>query len=131
MDRYASRTAAQKLGIKESSTVLAMDAPRDLNRILGQLPAGVEIIDGDSRATPAVTLCFIHDSHSLLGALSIARPLAVSGKLWILWRKGGSAARGDLTETAVRQNAIDLGLVDYKICSVNEVWSAMLFAPKR
>lgn len=138
MDRYASRTAAQKLGIKEFSTVLALGAPRDFAKVLGELPPGVdvwnetlELLDGPSPAKASVTLCFVGQPHSLLPALSKVRALARSSKLWILWRKGGSAARGDVTETLVRESAIDLGLVDYKICSVNEVWSAMLFAPKR
>lgn len=130
MDRYASRTVAQKLGIKESSTVLALDAPRDLDKVLGPLPEGAEIID-QRGAEAAVTLCFIQQPHLLAGMLSEVRELAGRSKLWILWRKGGSAARGDMTEDVVRNKGLELGLVDYKICSVNEVWSAMLFARKR
>jgi CheY-like chemotaxis protein len=129
MDRYASRTAAQKLGIKDSSTLALIDSPRDGLQVIGELPPGVEILDGDAIAS--VTLCFARDAHSLLATLSAVRTLASRSKLWILWRKGGSVARGDVTETLLRRNAIDLGLVDYKICSVNEVWSAMLFAARR
>jgi hypothetical protein len=63
--------------------------------------------------------------------LSRLQHLAGQSKLWILWQKGGKAAAGDVTETGVRQHALDLGLVDYKICSVNNVWTGMLFAVKR
>lgn len=130
MDRYASRTAAQKLGIKESSTVALIDPPRDYLKMLGDLPAGVEISE-EPEAAASVTLCFVHQPEFLPARLSRMRELAGATKLWILWRKGGSAARGDLTERAVRECAIDLGLVDYKICSVNPVWTAMAFARKR
>jgi CheY-like chemotaxis protein len=128
MDRYAGRTAAQKLGVKPSSTLALIDAPRDALQAMGELPEGVEILDGAGAAD--VTLCFVRDAHSLLDMLSKVRKLAKRSKLWILWRKGGAAARGDVTEPVLRQTANDLGLVDYKICSVNAVWSAMLFASR-
>jgi CheY-like chemotaxis protein len=127
MYRYASRTAAQKLGIKESSRVALLDPPRDYLKVLGILPPRVQISD-DSSAGASVTLCFVHQQESLPARISSVRGLAGSSKLWILWRKGGSAARGDITERAVRDCALDLGLVDYKICSVNAVWTAMAFA---
>lgn len=130
MDRYKSRTVAQKLGIRECSAVLALDAPRDLNKLLGELPGGVEILEDDAHTDAAVTLCFLHEPHGLRPTLSRVRGLAGKSKLWILWRKGGSAKRGELTEGALRDTALDLGLVDYKICSVDAVWSAMLFAAK-
>jgi len=137
MDRYGSRTTAQKLGIKESSIVAVIDGPRDLEQILGRLPAGVELkeyaSDSLKMATAdsvPVTLCFVHNASSLTSTLSEVRRFAAIGKLWILWRKGGSAARGNLTEWMVREGGIDLGLVDYKICSVNKIWSGMLFARK-
>lgn len=129
MERYAGRTAAQKLGINSSSVVKLINAPRDL-KVLDELPTGVEVVGEDGRK-PDVTLCFVHDAPDVQPTLSRVRKLAAVSKLWILWRKGGSAARGDVTERLVRETGIALGLVDYKICSVDEVWSALLFANKR
>lgn len=131
MDRYSSRTVAQKLGIRESSTLRVLDPPRDFTEILRPLPEKVEFLEDGSAQTASVTLCFVHDAPSLSETLSRVRTFARNGKLWILWRKGGQTARGDLTETLLRINALDLGLVDYKICSVNQLWSAMLFSLKR
>ncbi|HTU45847.1 MAG TPA: hypothetical protein VMF91_12340 [Bryobacteraceae bacterium] len=130
MDRYAGRTAAQKLGIKEGSTVALIDAPRDGVKVIGDLPKNVEFRD-ESAEQVNVTLCFIHDLASLKQRLSDMRDRAGETKLWVLWRKGGSAARGAVTENLVREYGIDLGLVDYKVCSVNAVWSALAFALKR
>jgi CheY-like chemotaxis protein len=129
MDRYASKTVAQKLGIKESSTVALIDPPPDYAKVLGEMPAHVEFLE-HSGELAAVTLCFVREVHSLRTSLSEVRALAASTKLWILWPKKASGAGGDLTERLVREHAIELGLVDYKICSVSEVWSAMLFALK-
>lgn len=139
MDRYGGRTAAQKLGIKEGSTVALVDAPRDGIRVIGDLPGGVDVREDDEDHTD-VTLCFIHDLGSLQGRLSEMRRRAGRTKLWVLWKKGASkknaaknaaGERGGVTEGLVREYALALGLVDYKVCSVNEVWSALAFAPKR
>jgi hypothetical protein len=130
MERYQGRTAAQKLGIAASSTLRLIDPPASALKSLGELPPDVQVFE-DGAEPAAVTLCFLHQSHSVRPVLSAVRHLAATGKLWILWRKGGSAARGDLTENLLRATAIDLGLVDYKICSVDPTWSAMLFARKK
>ncbi len=130
MDRYAGRTAAQKLGIKEGSTVALIDAPRDSLKVIGELPKNVEF-RGENADRVDVTLCFIQDLVSLQPRLSEMRQRAGKTKLWVLWRKGGSTAQGAVSEGLVRDCAIDLGLVDYKICSVNPVWSALAFALKR
>lgn len=130
MDRYASRSTAQKLGITASSTVALFDPPRDFLKVLGALPSNVEFAEEFSDKA-AVTLCFVVNADSLRSVLSRVRPLASASKLWILWRKGALGKGTGVTENFVRNEAIDLGLVDYKICSVNEVWSAMLFAAKR
>ncbi|MGI9075107.1 MAG: hypothetical protein ACR2JB_28180 [Bryobacteraceae bacterium] len=129
MDRYASKTVAQKLGIKESSTVALIDPPPDYAKVLGEMPAHVEFLEHSGELAP-VTLCFVREVHSLRRRLSEVRALAASTKLWILWPKKASRAGSGLTERLIREHATQLGLVDYKICSVNEVWSAMLFAGK-
>lgn len=129
MDRYASKTVAQKLGIKESSTVALVDPPPDYVRVLGEVPPNVEFLENSAQAA-SVTLCFVREVHSLRRTLSDVRELAAATRLWILWPKKASRACGSLTEREVRQHAVELGLVDYKICSVSEVWSAMLFAVK-
>ena len=130
MQRYVGRSAAQKLGIQEGSRVALIDAPRDCPKLLGNLPKAVEFAESFDENTK-VLLCFAQNPDSLQHWLSKIRGCAAATKLWVLWRKGGSAARGDVTEQMVRESGIDLGLVDYKICSVNEVWSALLFAKKR
>lgn len=129
MDRYASKTAAQKLGVKESSSIALIDPPQDYKRVLGEMPANVELLE-DTGVIAPVTLCFVREVDSLQRTLSAVRELAGATKLWILWPKKAFQAGGTVTERLLREHAIQLGLVDYKICSVNQVWSAMLFASK-
>lgn len=53
--------------------------------------------------------------------------LAMDGILWTSWPKGASKVKTDLTETIVRQIGLAKGLVDVKICAVDEVWSGLKF----
>jgi hypothetical protein len=127
MNRYGSRTTAQKLGIKAGNLVALINAPRNLSAVLGKLPEGVEFVEDGG----AVTLCFLHSPGDLRAEISSVRRRAPATKLWILWRKKSAAKHDGITETHVRETSIDLGLVDYKICSVDETWSAMLFARRK
>ncbi len=129
MERYAARTPAEKLGIREGSAVALIDAPRGCPKMLGKIPKLVEFsehYDGNV----SVILCFVQNAGLLQERLSQLRSCAARAKLWVLWRKGGSAARGEVNEQLIRDCGTELGLVDYKICAVNEIWSALAFAPK-
>jgi CheY-like chemotaxis protein len=128
MDRYAGRTTAQKLGIRPGAAVMLVDPPRSMPAALGELPEAVTFVENASDR-PAVTLCFATDPHELRQQISSLRGLAKETKLWICWRKGKLAEKG-VSERVVRETGMALGLVDYKICSVSEIWSGLLFAAK-
>jgi hypothetical protein len=125
MERGREKTVAQKLGIEAGAAVAVIEPPRDFPALLGNLPESVEFQES---AAP-ITLWFVHDRESLLVALRRMRAMAARTKLWLLWRKGSSGT--DLTQNALRETAREVGLVDYKICSVDQRWSGMLFALKK
>jgi hypothetical protein len=124
MERYSSRTVAQKLGIGEGATVAVIDAPRDYAAALGALPEGAELVENPD-AIQDVTLWFVRDPREYQAGLGRMQAIAHRTKLWVVWRKGS------LTDRVVRQEAIEVGLVDYKICAVNAQWSAMAFARRK
>ena len=126
MERYASRTVAQKLGIKEGSTVGIIDAPRDYAAALAPLPEAVDLLE-EPDAPASITLWFVRDPAALHLALRRMRALAAKTRLWIVWRKG----TGILTDKSVRELANSADLVDYKICAVDSHWSAMAFARRK
>jgi CheY-like chemotaxis protein len=129
MERFGNRTAAQKLGITKGSTIALIDPPRDALTALGEIPADVRFCDEEEDRD--VTLCFVHDIDSAREKLSGVRRLASKSRLWILWRKKGAAGASGVSGNLIREIGIDLGLVDYKICAVNDVWSAMVFAKRK
>ena len=130
MERSSARATAQKLGITEGSSVSLIDPPRDYPKVIGEVPSGVRFEEQGAGAG-AVTLWFVHDPDAYRSALPRLRELAGRTKLWILWSKQTARVRSPVTQALIREEALALGLVDYKICSVNETWSAMLFARKK
>jgi hypothetical protein len=125
MESVAGRTNAQKLGILENARVALIDPPRDYERVIGAMPEGATCVENPPAS---VALWFAHDPGELEAALPRYRALAAKSKLWIVWPKG---RRDGFNGDFVRARALKVGLVDYKICSLNESWSAMLFAVKK
>jgi hypothetical protein len=128
MDRYASRTVAQKLGIKPGTIVTVIDPPRNHAALLGELPEGVQF-DENERGPGAITLWFVRDAAGYQQSILKRRSLAKKSKLWIVWPKGEAGKRAGITQNVVRETALAVGLVDYKICAINDAWSAIVFAP--
>jgi methylmalonyl-CoA mutase cobalamin-binding subunit len=127
MESDPARTTAQKLGINKPMRVGVIDAPAGFARVIGTLPEGCEFDENPGSAC-RVTLWFVHDPAEYEAALPVRRALAVKTRLWIAWQKG---RRDGLNGNFIRARAIAMGLVDYKICSVNAQWSAMVFAVKK
>lgn len=133
MASYGNRTTAQKLGIRPGGRVAVIDAPAGYLKAIGALPDGASLEEDPQEILP-ITLWFIHDPDTYLAHLPRMRALAASrSRLWVVWPKAGTqkAAKSGITQFLVREAALDFGLVDYKICSVNETWSGMLFTVKK
>jgi len=127
MDRYAGRTAAQKLGIGKGARVAVVDPPAGYARAIGELPEGA-FFEEEDFAGCKPTLWFVHDYAALQAAMPEIRRAAAHSRLWILWRKG---KEGPLDGGVIRSCANQVGLVDYKVCSVNETWTGMALAVKK
>jgi hypothetical protein len=127
MQRWTARTTAQKMGIKEGSRVALLDPPHDYARVLGELPKDVALEEDPQEVLP-VTIWFVRDPEEYIRALPRKRALAARSKFWVVWPKG---QRDGINQFVIRETALQLGLVDYKICSLNEVWTGMVFAVKK
>ena len=128
MERYGGRTTAQKLGIKEKTTVGVHNAPRDYVSALGALPPDAELVEDPEEVHP-LTLWFVSEPREYRAALGAMRRMAGRTKLWVIWHK--AAAGGKLTDRIVREFANEAGLVDYRICAVDKRWSGMALAVKK
>jgi CheY-like chemotaxis protein len=127
MDRWGHRTTTQKLGIAKDSRVAVIEPPSGYAQAIGELPEGATF-DEESTEDCTVSLWFVHGVPEFHSALPRMRKLAARTRLWILWRKN---KRDGLDGNLIRAGCVAVGLVDYKICSINDAWSGMVFAVKK
>ena len=129
MQSYGDRTVAQKLGIRENTRVALIDPPSGYARLLGALPAGASL-EEEPEEPLAITLWFVRDPDTYQSGLPHMRQFAAKTRLWVVYPKK-SVQMTDLTQFIVRESALAVGLVDYKVCSVSDTWTGMLFARKK
>jgi hypothetical protein len=127
MAAYAGVPLAKKLGLKPEGVVALVDAPAGFAQKLEPLPAGARVVEnaGDSAG---LTLWFVRSERELRDQIRRMVPLARGGSLWIAWQKTASTGAGGLTQALVRTIAMNAGLVDFKICSLDDTWSGLRFS---
>lgn len=130
-DMYVGTPLVQKLGIKTGSVVALVSAPPAFERALGVLPERVRLQRG-LRGGPDLIVLFAKSRRELTRRLpATVRAVGPGNSLWITWPKQASALATDLTQNAVRAIGLGAGLVDYKICAIDETWSGLRFARRR
>ena len=122
---YSPRSLVDKLGIKPGTRIAILGAPRGSRSILVQLPSGVTVTATARRPLPFIH--FFTTNRSLLERRfpALKRALAQDGALWVSWPKKSSGVATDLTEDVVRAVVLAGGLVDVKVCAVDEIWSGL------
>jgi hypothetical protein len=122
---YSGTPLARKLGIKEGHTVALLGAPTGFTGELEGLPDGVRIGTA-ARGTNDVIVSFHTDrAHLERRVPKLLDALDVDGGLWIAWPKKVSKVPTDITEDTVREVFLPLGLVDNKVCAIDDVWSGL------
>jgi hypothetical protein len=130
MAGYAGTPLPKKLGITENSIVSCLDAPTDLMQILGDLPKNVTLRH-NSKEISGLLLWFVRSIEELeSGIMGLASRIQKEG-VWIVWVKKGSKLYTGVTQADVRRLGLANGLVDYKICAINDTWSALKFAMRK
>jgi hypothetical protein len=134
MAGYSGTPLPKKLGIKPGARLGLVGAPDDFGETLGDLPAGVIAGQVARGATLFdVIVCFARSSRELARDLpALPARLHPSGGLWIAWpkkttKKKSSGLPTDLTEAEVRARGLATGLVDNKVCAIDDTWSGLRF----
>jgi hypothetical protein len=124
---YSKRSLVEKLGIRPGFRIAFLSAPQDYPKILGPLPQNVEI-----KKQLVGPLDLVHafcKQRQILGTdfSRWKQSLAPDGMLWVSWPKQSSGVSTDLNENIVREVGLKNGLVDIKVCAVDETWSGLKF----
>jgi hypothetical protein len=125
MTGYSGTPLPQKLGIRPGASVLVINGPKDYRKLLGNLPEGVRLTHRITARLDFVHL-FTAQRDELERELKFLRPkLSDTGTLWVSWPKKSAGVATDVMEDTIRELALPLGLVDTKVCAVNEIWSGL------
>lgn len=127
MAGYSKSLLVDKLGLKAGFKVAFINPPRDYLASLGKLPKDVSVA-GDSECLVDFIHCFSRRRRDVEGQFAGLKPrLAPNGMLWFSWPKGSSGIETDLNENVLREIGLRNGLVDVKVCAVDDVWSGLKF----
>jgi hypothetical protein len=127
MAGYSGKQLSQKLGIKPGFRILVHSSPKPYSEIVGNLPDSAKVV---ARATASLDMVhlFATEAAGLAGKLRrLRKTIAPDGMIWVSWPKKASGVATDLSDVVVREVALPLGLVDVKVCAVDETWSGLKF----
>jgi hypothetical protein len=125
MAGYSGTPLPKKLGIKAKQRVALLDLPSDVRAELKSALASCKVAkDGPVD----FAMIFVKTASELKKQFPLlARRLVPAGMLWVSWPKKASGVASDLNENEVRRIGLEAGLVDVKVCAVNEIWSGLKF----
>ena len=122
---YSGTPLAKKLGIAPESRVALINEPDHFRQLLAPIPDGVEFTTS-LRSAADVVVVFASRWAGFNRRISAAgRAIFPAGGLWIAWPKRASKVPTDMSEDIVREVALPLGLVDNKVCAIDEIWSGL------
>ena len=124
---YSGTPLVKKLGLKPGITAAIINPPADYEATLGPLPKEIHLTDDPVERLDFCQLFCTWRSELQQHLLPLKARLNPAGMLWISWPKKAARVPGDLDENVIRVSGLSAGLVDVKVCAVDEVWSALKF----
>jgi hypothetical protein len=122
---YSGTPLVRKLGFKPGMRVHYSHAPEQFDALVGPLPDGVTLLKRPAMDLDLAML-FVTERRDLARGLATLHPkLQPAGMIWVAWPKKASKVATDITEDVVRDVALPRGLVDVKVCAIDDVWSGL------
>jgi len=121
---YSGTPLVKKLGIKPGFNIQLVSPPEHYFELFSELPADLHI---DENEEPKDMIHFFTtEENELITMLPILREqIKPNGMIWVSWPKKASKVKTDITEDAIRNFALKIGLVDIKVCAVDQTWSGL------
>jgi hypothetical protein len=132
MARYNGKPLVEKLGIKEGMSVSIFNAPNYFDFDLGDLPDDVEVFrDADDAPSDLYLIFADRSDEAQRGFERAVTHLPADGAIWFAWPKKSSDRESDLTEDTLRELFLPSGMVDNKVCAIDETWSGLRFVVRK
>ena len=122
---YSATPLAKKLGIKTGFDMVLIDAPVYYFDLFTDLPVNLHI-STEIKSRHDLIHLFVKDKQQYLTRLpNLKDQIKPNGMIWVSWPKKASKVITDITEDVIRNEALQNGLVDVKVCAVDEIWSGL------
>lgn len=128
---YSGTALSQKLGIRSWTRVKTRNAPANYQQLLGPLPNGVQVSPRIRKPVDFVHVFAIARAQLVAELKRALHDIEQDGAVWVSWPKKSSGMPTDITEDVIREVALPMGLVDVKVCAVDETWSALKLVIRR
>ncbi|SEP08093.1 MULTISPECIES: DUF3052 family protein [unclassified Mucilaginibacter] len=125
MAGYSGTPLAKKLGIKASATVMLINAPDYYLQLFTDMPAEVYFVDDAGVKKDLIHFFTKSQDEFLINLPQLMKQIKPDGMIWVSWPKKASKVVTDITEDVIRNFALKIGLVDIKVCAVDEIWSGL------
>lgn len=128
MAGYSGTPLGKKLGMKSNFTVKVKNEPEEYWDWMAPLPEGMKIATRSKKESLDFAHLFVKTNKTFEKEfIKLRDELKKTGMLWISWPKKSSGVVTDLNENIIRDFGLTHGLVDVKVCAVDEVWSGLKF----
>ena len=128
---YSGTPLPRKLGLAPGMRVAWLRAPAHFAELLGPLPDGTRVTSRAAAPLDLVVLFVTRRAELARRLPALRRAVAPAGAVWAAWPKRASGVATDVTEDVVRDVALPLGLVDVKVCAIDETWSGLKLVIRR
>jgi hypothetical protein len=127
MAGYSGTPLPKKLGVRANQRIALINEPQDFRKILGALPKNTTVVKRFNRPLDLIML-FVDRERVLRKEFPVlAKRLSQDGMIWVAWPKKSAGVPTDLVFERVQRIGLDCGLVDVKICAIDDVWSGLKF----
>jgi hypothetical protein len=128
---YPGTPLAQKLGIKPGMTVAVIGGPKTYGDLIAPVPDGVKVVAKPSAAAGVIHIFSTKRAHLSTMLVTAIAAMSSSAAIWVSWPKRTSKVATDITENTIRDVALPLGLVDVKVCAVDDTWAGLKLVKRK
>jgi hypothetical protein len=128
---YSGTPLVRKLGFRPGMRAHFVAAPDNFGALLGELPDGVRVLERPAAPLDLVMLFVVSRAQLERRLPGLHAKLRQDGMVWVAWPKRAARVVTDMSEDVVRDVALPRGLVDVKVCAIDETWSGLKLVIRR
>jgi hypothetical protein len=122
---YSGTPLAKKLGIKPEFKVKLISEPEYYLTLFTDLPMNVYFVANEESPVSLIHFFTKSNAELLFQLPKLKQQITQDGIIWVSWPKKASKVVTDVTEDKIRDYALQIGLVDIKVCAIDEIWSGL------